>query len=140
MKKKKEVEKQKNKKIITNDKEQSLKFENLLPIDDVKIGSESALKYSFKSKNITNIAITGNYSSGKSSILKSFIKKEKIKNYTIISLAKLSDKQENKAEGGNETVEGNEVGDENNEISSQIIEKAIIDQLYYDNLNLMKRI
>lgn len=63
-------------------------YESLNPDNTIDRKSFDALEYTFLNKNITNIAITGNYSSGKSSIIESFIDKNfcfKKKIFYIIS-------------------------------------------------------
>lgn len=97
-------------------------YENLRPDDTIDRESFDALEYAFSNKNITNIAITGNYSSGKSSIIESFINKNfssKKKIFTL-SLAMLSD--------------------ENKEYDAKEIEKSMIEQLYYSNLVKLRNI
>ena len=53
-------------------------FQHLAPIDTVEDKTTfDALDYALSQKNIHNIALTGNYGSGKSSILESYIKRSK---------------------------------------------------------------
>ncbi len=91
-------------------------YESLNPDNTIDRKSFDALEYTFLNKNITNIAITGNYSSGKSSIIESFIDKNFCfkKKFFILSLATLSD--------------------DNKKYDAKEIEKSIIEQLYYSNL------
>ena len=101
-----------------NEKTQT-EYENLKPKKDLDIKSIEALDYAFKEKSVTNIAITGNYSSGKSSLIESYINKKmnfwKKRKINIISLATFLDKKEY--------------------ITVEDLEKYIIEQLYYSTYN-----
>lgn len=56
---------------------QSNKFEDLTPSYDVDLGLyKEALDEAFNNKKVKNIAITGSYGSGKSSLIETY-KKEK---------------------------------------------------------------
>jgi hypothetical protein len=68
-------------------------YEDLTPTNN---GDEDrkysvALEWALKNKNIKNIALTGAYGSGKSSILRTFEKEHQGYNYLNISLASFSD-------------------------------------------------
>jgi hypothetical protein len=97
-----------NKKYNTKD----IKFNSLAPTDNAEnslIYSQS-IEWGIKEKDINNIAITGNYGSGKSSILKSYQSSSKYrKNFLNISLASINEAKQ----------------DEN------LIEKSILQQLFY---------
>lgn len=63
-------------------------FQKLTPTDDVDLTVyEDAFKYIFENEDIRNVAISGPYSAGKSSILESYKKKNKDKKFLHISLA-----------------------------------------------------
>lgn len=86
-------------------------FQKLTPIDNVDMKVyEEALNYVFKNNDIKNVAISGPYSAGKSSLLESYKKKHSDKKFLHISLAHFNDtktdeKDSNKKEFGNtETV------------------------------------
>jgi hypothetical protein len=65
-----------------------LKFQKLTPTQDVDLsGYEDAFQYIFAEDDIKNIAISGAYSSGKSSVFESYIKKHPEKKFMHISLA-----------------------------------------------------
>jgi len=65
-----------------------IKFEHLAPIDNVEdVVTFNALDYALSQNNIRNIAVTGNYGSGKSSVLQSYIKQNKKNKFLNISLA-----------------------------------------------------
>ena len=78
--------------------EEKIKFYNLAPIKDADINVYiEALDYSLENKNVKNVAITGIYGAGKSSLIESY--KEKKKNKFIhISLAHFNDVKENSQE------------------------------------------
>ncbi len=69
-------------------------FEDLTPniIDDAKVYTDS-LNWALRNKNIKNIALTGSYGSGKSSILKTFKENYKEFKYLNISLATFEDER-----------------------------------------------
>lgn len=83
-------------------------FERLTPIDDVKMDVyEDAINYAFDNPDIKNVAITGAYSAGKSSVLASYKKKHKKLKFIHISLAHFeSPNQENKTEVKESVLEG----------------------------------
>ena len=67
-------------------KETKYNFEKLTLKDDVDIDVyEEAFNYVFESSDICNVAITGAYGAGKSSILASYKKKHPEKQYLHIS-------------------------------------------------------
>ena len=64
------------------------KFQKLTPTDNVDLtGYREAFEFIFENKDIRNVAISGAYSSGKSSLLESYKKLNKDKNFVHISLA-----------------------------------------------------
>lgn len=89
-------------------------FEDLTPIDKVEDEKYiESLRWALKNENVKNIAITGPFGSGKSSILETFKTKHKEYNYLNISLASFS---------------------ENNNINGDInrlIERSILQQIFY---------
>jgi hypothetical protein len=63
-------------------------FYALTPIDDADIGVyESALDFVFAHENVRNVAVSGSYGAGKSSVLASYKKKHVDKKFLHISLA-----------------------------------------------------
>ncbi|MEV9546531.1 hypothetical protein [Aliarcobacter butzleri] len=73
-------------------------LENLTPTDNVQNNGiyECSLKHGIDDKNIKNVALSGSYGSGKSSILKTFEKKYKNEyNFLNISLADFSGSEKN---------------------------------------------
>lgn len=64
------------------------KFQNLTPIDDADISIyEDALTYVFSNNDIKNVAISGSYSAGKSSIIETYKKSHEDTKFIHISLA-----------------------------------------------------
>lgn len=64
------------------------KFQKLTPTDNVDLtGYREAFEFIFENKDIRNVAISGAYSSGKSSLLESYKKLNKDKKFVHISLA-----------------------------------------------------
>ena len=52
-----------------------MEFQKLTPIDDAEIGVyEDALDYVFKNDDVLNVAISGPYSAGKSSLIETYKK------------------------------------------------------------------
>lgn len=92
--------------------EASHKFHALTPIDDVKLGIyESALDFVFSNNDIKNVAVSGAYGAGKSSVIKSYDKKNSEKSFLYISLTRFqSETKEDEGqvedeEEANKTVE-----------------------------------
>ena len=95
-------------------------YEILTPNNMVENKAEDALKFALENEQVKNIAITGQYSSGKSSIIQSYFSKyvDK-KDYLNISLATFEKKK-------NEETPIEE---------SNSLEKVIIEKLYYSIFN-----
>lgn len=73
---------------ITNMDERTYHFERLTPINDVDLNVyEEAINYVFNNSDIRNVAISGAYSAGKSSILASYERKHSNLRFLHISLA-----------------------------------------------------
>lgn len=88
----------------------NLKFEKLLPDNNVDISSyEEALDFALSNK-MTNIALSGPYGAGKSSVIETYKKRRPEKNYMHISLSHF---------------------DGSKEIDTQILEGKIINQLLH---------
>jgi len=97
-------------------------YEDLTPTnngdDDRKYSF--ALEWALKNENIKNIALTGAFGSGKSSILRTFEKEHQAYNYLNISLASFSDSIDIKQDNG--SVKPN---------IDQLIELSILQQIFY---------
>lgn len=77
-----------------------IKFEKLTPIKNYALNIyESGLDFIFENDDIKNIAITGPYGAGKTSIIESYKEKHKNKKFINISLAHF--KSENPTENSN---------------------------------------
>ena len=76
-----------------------MEFQKLTPIDDAEIGVyEDALDFVFKNDDVLNVAISGPYSSGKSSLIETYKKAHKeegCKGFLHISLAHFDSESEN---------------------------------------------
>lgn len=139
------------KKEKSQEKYKEIPFQHLAPIDTVDDKTTfDALDYALSQRNIHNIALTGNYGSGKSSILESYIKCNKKKNnFLKISLATfaIENKNENVEQEINDTNgDDSQRAEENNtsekcqtkipkgefsETILQKIEKSILQQILY---------
>lgn len=93
-------------------------FEKLTLKDDVNIDVyEEALDYVFESDDIRNVAISGAYGAGKSSVLASYKKKHPEKKYIHISLAHFNSEKK-------------DVADETS-VSESVLEGKILNQLIH---------
>ncbi len=89
-------------------------FQKLTPIDDVNLGIyEDALEYAFSNDDVCNIAISGAYGAGKSSVIETYKKVHPEKEFLHISLAHFTD-----------IKSGNEIG-------AKELEGKIINQLVH---------
>ena len=80
--------------------EKDLHFEKLTLNDDVNIEVyEEAIDFAFSSSDVRNIAISGAYGAGKSSVLASYKKKHKEKKFMHISLAHFEDENKEESDG-----------------------------------------
>lgn len=121
-----------NKEVDINNSE----YKSLNPINDLPIDNEhiKALHFGINDKAIKNIALTGPYGSGKSSIINSYIKNYPKEKSINISLANFnSDNQSVKKE--NEISNQNEINTENKEDNvediNNYLELAILKQFFY---------
>ena len=68
--------------------EKAYTFEKLTPVDDTDISVyENAINYVFENDDVKNVAISGAYGAGKSSLLASYKKKYSDRKFIHISLA-----------------------------------------------------
>lgn len=117
-----------NKKDVTDMAESKYHFERLTPIVDMDLEVyEDAINYVFDNQDIKNVAITGAYSAGKSSVLASYKKKHEKLRFLHISLAhfKSPDKEEKTKEDKTEVNESTLEGKILNQLIHQIPSKKI---------------
>lgn len=99
------------------EKKEKYIFEKLTPISDGELGIyEDAFNFIFQNNDLRNVAISGAYGAGKSSILSSYKSKHTGKKYIHISLAHFS--------------ESNDVGEEAL-IKESVLEGKILNQLIH---------
>ncbi len=92
-------------------------FEKLTPISDSELGIyEDALSFAFQNDDIRNVAISGAYGAGKSSVLASYKSKHPNEKYIHISLAHFSESN------------GNEQADS---VKESVLEGKILNQLIH---------
>ena len=109
---------EKIRKDMPNMKESKYKFERLTPTDNVDLDVyEEAIDYVFENHDIKNVAISGAYSAGKSSVLASYKKKHSDKVFLHISLAHFQSP--------------NEKDDETTEVKESVLEGKILNQLIH---------
>lgn len=89
-------------------------FEKLTPLNDIDISVyEEAIDYVFDNTDITNVAISGSYSAGKSSVIESYKEKHKDLKFMHISLAHF------------------ESPDESDDVKESVLEGKILNQLIH---------
>lgn len=115
-------------------------FERLTPTDSIDLNVyEEAIDYVFDNPDVRNVAISGAYSAGKSSVLASYKKKHSDKNFLHISLAHFQspnekDKKEKEveAEVKESVLEG--------KILNQLIHQISSDKIPQTNFRVKRRI
>jgi len=114
--------------------ERNYYFERLTPTDNADLNVyEDAINYVFESSDIKNVAISGSYSSGKSSIIASYKKKHKDLRFMHISLAHfVSTEQEDGIEIKESILEG--------KILNQLIHQIPSDKIPQTNFRVKKNI
>lgn len=91
-----------------------IKFKKLTPVDDVNLSTyKQAIDFAMNSDDLNNIAISGAYGSGKTSVMESYKKQDTNNNYLTISLAHFKSE------------------DKDPENIEKILEKKIINQLVH---------
>lgn len=109
-----------------------MEFESLVPTVDIEDNKNKpfldAMKWAIDDKNNKNIAITGPYGAGKSSLIDTFIKKEKIEDKTVkISIATFN-KDTIQDANGNKNQESQDTGIP----LENILEQQVLQQLFYN--------
>lgn len=109
--------------------ENKFHFEKLTPIDNVDMNVyENAIDFIFKNKDIKNVAITGAYSSGKSSVLASYKKKHQELQFMHISLAHFESPDQDKIEESDQEKKDEHGQDK---IDESALETKILNQLIH---------
>lgn len=112
--------------------EKSYFFEKLTPVSDAKIPVyEDAINFVFNDTKVKNIAISGAYGAGKSSILESYKEKNKNLRFIHLSLAHFrTSEQENRKTNEEATSEQEDV-DSSETITESKLEWKILNQLIH---------
>lgn len=108
-------------------------FEKLTPDKDADISVyEEAIEFVFDNSDVTNIAISGAYGAGKSSVIESYEKKHNDKNFLHISLAHFEPTERNESEDSvkETTLEG--------KILNQLIHQIPVDRIPQTNFRVKK--
>lgn len=114
--------------LFTKADEPCPKYVDLAPTDKADEAGiySGALMYAASNANVSNIALTGPYGSGKSSIIKAFLNKYK-KEYLQISLAAFLPE----ADGSVTTDDTSQKTAQKSTVSKQEIERSILQQMLY---------
>lgn len=115
--------------------ENKYKFERLTPTDNVDLEVyEEAIDYAFDNPDVRNVAISGAYSAGKSSILASYKKKHSNKRFLHISLAHFQspNEKEDAIEVKESVLEG--------KILNQLIHQIPSEKIPQTNFRVKRRI
>lgn len=108
-------------------------FEKLTPVDSINLDIyEEAINYVFENDDVKNIAISGAYSAGKSSVLASYKKKHNDLSFLHISLAHFkSPEQEEDTKVSESVLEG--------KILNQLIHQIPADKIPQTNFRVKKK-
>ena len=111
--------------------ESKYRFERLTPTDDVDLTVyEEAINYVFENPDIKNVAISGAYSAGKSSVLASYKKSHRRLRFLHISLAHFqSPSEEDETEVKESVLEG--------KILNQLIHQIPSDKIPQTNFRVI---
>lgn len=114
--------------------EKTLHFERLTPIDNMDLNVyEEAIDYVFDNSDIKNVAISGAYSAGKSSVLASYKKKHSDLHFLHISLAHFkSPEQEDETDVKETVLEG--------KILNQLIHQIPSEKIPQTNFRVKKKV
>lgn len=117
-------------KISNKNKEEYInKYESMSPKDDIEVCQHNELMHALENEKLLNIGVTGPYSSGKSSVIKSIFKEKRLsKNTLFVSFADFKGKKVN-------SNKGNDCNENLVDISE--LEKTIIDEIC--NYSVMKK-
>lgn len=121
----------------SEDRSQNVTFYTLSPIEEINgSGYFEALDEAIRNKKIKNVAVTGPYGSGKSSLLDSYIKEKDISDRIVrVSLANFgccSDSEEGSLSSNNTcTSKDEKKSEEDKSRLEQNIEEHILQQIYH---------
>ena len=122
---------------MTRMAENKYHFERLTPTDSVDLNVyEEAIDYVFDNPDVRNVAISGAYSAGKSSVLASYKKKHSDKSFLHISLAHFQSPNEKEKESATEVKESVLEG----KILNQLIHQISSEKIPQTNFRVKKRI
>jgi len=112
-----------------------LRFQKLTPTSNVDLNVyEEGFEFIFSNDDIRNIAVSGPYSSGKSSLLESYKKKYPQKTFIHISLAHFTnenkDNEEKEIEDSETVIEG--------KILNQLIQQIPIENIPQSNFRIKR--
>ncbi|MDR0813708.1 MAG: hypothetical protein LBO63_06900 [Oscillospiraceae bacterium] len=106
-----------------NTSKQPLNFQKLTPTDEVELGTYlNALDFVFENDDLTNVAISGAYGAGKSSILESYKARRSNKRFIHISLAHFETTESKEKQQSKTTPP---------EIKQAVLEGKILNQLIH---------
>lgn len=110
---------------------ENIKFESLTPkiLDKNNPIYTRALDFAFDDDSIKNIAITGVYGSGKSTIWNTYVKEKNLKNIITVSLGKYEDECGKSKYNNDEKVENNSCSTKVDNEKENRIERQIINQI-----------
>lgn len=118
---------------MANMEESRYHFEKLTPIDNVDLKVyKDAIDYVFKHSDIKNVAISGAYSAGKSSILASYKKQNNNLKFLHISLAHFQSPNQEEAEVKETILEG--------KILNQLIHQIPSEKIPQTNFRVKKKV
>ena len=118
---------------MANMEESRYHFEKLTPIDNVDLKVyKDAIDYVFKHSDIKNVAISGAYSAGKSSILASYKKQNNNLKFLHISLAHFQSPDQEEAEVKETILEG--------KILNQLIHQIPSEKIPQTNFRVKKKV
>ena len=113
----------------------SYSFEKLTPDKEVDISVyEEAIEFAFANKDVTNIAVSGAYGAGKSSVIGTYEKKHRDKEFLHISLAHFESTDDNLSDNSvkESMLEG--------KILNQLIHQISVDKIPQTNFRVKKDI
>ncbi len=114
------------------------KFQKLTPINDVELGIyEDAISFVFDNDDLKNIAISGQYSAGKSSLVESYKKKYQKLKFVHISLAHFRAENKNNSSESDSSI--NEITLEG-KILNQLIHQISAEDIPQTNFKVKKKI